>query len=347
MTDDETDGVDGPGVVEHGWQLVLFQFACHLLVVIMLTLLSLWLQLGSARLADFRHVLAADGLFGPSFGQIATHVAVVAAGWGLVVALYLRATTWKHNLAEAESLFSRETGSVLTETLIVLPVALFLVFALAQLAINNTVAMLVELATFQASRSAWVWSSEAQVDRMDADINPDDAVRTQVAAVMTPVAPGNRLLATSLPQRAEDMRAMFVGSQLPVPGSGSDRYSYTLARHHIEETSQLSTDQFISALDTDQFIARSARKFTLAYHMSQVRITDDIESSEENPEVRVEVTYHHINAMPLVGELYGDWTEHAGIGGYFSDFERTATRQMQPPPSDTWPEGKPVRTIAF
>jgi hypothetical protein len=85
-------------------------------------------------------------------------------------------------------------GTILTETLIVLPVFLLLTSGLAQLSINSNASILMGVATFQAGRTSWLWEPETRGDNARNNMSGnaaavDEKARIAAATVLTPVVP--------------------------------------------------------------------------------------------------------------------------------------------------------------
>lgn len=242
-----------------------------------------------------------------------------------------------------------QRGSVMVETLIVLPVFLLMTFGIAQLALNNIAVVLANAATFQASRSAWLWLPEARVGRLGNPVSDPmefvaEKARLQAAAVLTPVAPGDYLRDPDLPEVAEKARAIFIASQTLFPGTDSGADALQDAPGLATRSASAHTTSFVRAFDTTSFVERTARKFTWAYRLSEVEVLVD----DAGEELTVNLTYHHLCVMPLVGAIFGDWMEAGGmLTGHFSTIRRSFTRGQQGVPGKKWPRGAPYRTIEY
>ena len=248
------------------------------------------------------------------FWGVLVHLAMAAILWTFVVAAYRRLSK---SFETSAPTFKLKAGSVMTETLIILPVFLLLMFGLAQLAVNNVAGILSRVASYEAARTAWIWWPEAQAKRAGmqnagsgAQEAPDrvkDKVRIAVALVMTPVAPGDYAsggtglgpVTVGNIQMSEDAKMVQKGmafrfwsiqqkveqvlSGIPVGGSGG---GYSIP----------------NALDSSSFGVRALRKFEHAYAATPA---DQISVTEENGEIVTEVHYWHFQAMPYVGAVFG------------------------------------------
>ena len=77
------------------------------------------------------------------------HLGISVCVWALFVILF---HTVRPDPTDVSRRFRATRGTVLTETLIVIPVALTLTFGLAQLAVMNVAGILANLASVQAGR---------------------------------------------------------------------------------------------------------------------------------------------------------------------------------------------------
>lgn len=326
------------------WQLIsgLAQVLLHLTGVCVVAVTGLVLFMDRAHLELLGNAVEHGGLVSfASEGLV--HIALAALVWAALCAVIW----WVRRLPEQNTrAHSRHwaRGSVYVETLIVLPVALLMFFGLAQMAINNMAGVFTNLATFQATRAAWLWQAEESRLNLSQD-EIDMRVRIQAAAVLTPVAPGTFFstfndIAGADPEAARNMRGLLVGSQLGNVGGnvglrGKQRAS-NIASSVTEHSSGL-----VTGLDADGFIERSVRKFSMAYHATEV----DIASSPQD--VTVRLTYYHQCVLPLVCNIFGErrriGQNSSGGGGlsfegYYTTIEREWTRKAQVPASDKWPD---------
>jgi hypothetical protein len=279
---------------------------------------------------------------------LAAHLAVAATVWALVALLWTR---WRGQSRQSRRVprLMLERGSVFIETLVVFPVALLLIFGLAQLAVVNMAGVFTNLATFQASRAAWLWHGEA--DRFGVDSSEIEAMaRVQAAAVLTPVVPGMSVgVQNDLPTDAEAarrMRGLLVGTQLPVLSNNLDVEGRAYAARSMS-VQQSHGASFVEAFDSDSFRDRSVRKYSLAYQSVDVNWID------AGDEVGVRIEYKHQCVFPLVAGIFGTRDSVAGINGYYVSFERKFMRRPQLqangewPSSDEWDHGQPIHTVDF
>jgi|SRR5690554_450822 len=275
------------------------------------------------------------GFFGLIWVDLALYMGLAACLWAMVVILFEVVTSRR---APVQKTLRLRRGSVMTETLIIMPVFLLLTFGIAQLAINNVAGLLANTAAFQAGRTAWLWTSEADVQRSGVTSEMvRELTRVQAAAVLTPVAPGEFVQdASGGSQQFKQMRGILIGSQLFSFSSDTGNLGMNQANLLMAGDNMLSfsgrDSSFSRALDNSSWKQRTARKFTFAYHATEVNIV------ENGGEVGVKLTYLHHQAFPLVGRIFGD--PHFNIGarkGFYAEIKREFTLPKQREPNKARP----------
>lgn len=229
--------------------------------------------------------------------RVGLQFGLAACFWALI---YIVFTSLRLNIVAARTprVVRRAAGTVVTETLIVMPVLLLLVFGLAQLSLNNIAGILGHVASFQAARTVWVWEPEGV---SDAELK--ERVRVAVAAVMTPVAGGNYAAAYGgeLSHRGEAMSVMMEERFHSAAGGGG-------------AAGRASSQSFAMALDGDaSHTSRASRKFLQAYR-SVGAIS--LARGQGGAPVGATMLYQHHQAMPLVGPIFG---KKKG-GNYYHEF---------------------------
>lgn len=314
-----------------------------------------WLARGAAHLAGVMSVAALmllpyinrqtlnvfwDSAQHTDFLQIAwldtaLYLGLAACLWALVVILFEVVTARR---APLQKVLRLQRGSVLTETLIVLPIFLLLTFGIAQLAINNIAGMLTNAAVFQAGRTAWLWTSESDAGRMNVSFNTaKELTRVQAAAVLTPVAPGEYMQTLSSGSNEfKRMRGILIGSQVPSFSADTGQVGMSLAPALLLGDNMISTTEtnssFVRALDTTSWRQRTARKFSFAYQATEVKVTNS------SSQVSVELTYSHHQGFPLVGRIFGDsYSVVGGRPGYYAKITRQFSMRKQIEPNKTTP----------
>lgn len=240
-------------------------------------------------------------------------------------------------------------GSVMTETIVVLPVFLLLIFGFTQLTVNLTAGMLANIAGYQASRAIWLWHPEAQAGRMGVS-SGEEITRAKIAAaaVMAPVASGDYrsiggAALSALPDQAKAARAGFAQSQTYV-----DLPDVAISGMSVGMDSELTV---FTTLGSSNFLMRSLRNFTRAYYTTQVEVID------EGGRLGARMTYQHFNSMPLVGPIFdndGSTLNQFGVPdppsaangyrtGFYTVFERSYTFKAQ----QAQPNNKPPDNNMF
>ena len=230
-------------------------------------------------------------------------------------------------------------GSVMTEFIVILPVFLLLMFGMVQLAINLIGGLLHRVASYQAARTAWVWEGEMSGSRHAVDNTIiEDRVRTAVALVMTPVAPGSMgdwSLLTGGSDRgpAQTRVAGLMANRFLPFGSDyvpDDVYSFATSEFVGAAFAAQGRHSMTAALDDQLMVVRAILKFVHAYEAV------DAVAVEVGPEIKVTYTYSHQQAMPFVGRVFGERRSWLGGGelvggrpGYFTTWnaERSLPRQ--------------------
>lgn len=276
--------------------------------------------------------LAVPQVMGNSAPALFLHVGLSACMWALLVIIY---KLWKHPRARRVHALGRR-GSVMTETLIVLPIFLLMTLGLAQLAINNVAGILANVAVYEAARTAWLWTPEEGVERVSGTVDAaavKERARIAAALVMTPAAPGE-FVTDPLSGSEEFKRTRFAMAASHVPGGGgfdsigdllSTAFSFNFTRA-TERNMSLSR-----ALDESTFIERGLLKFTHAYTVTDIEVTQP-----EEGRIGVNLTYHHHQAMPYVRRLYGTF-KMSGVGfrsGYYVEYTREYSFKAQEYPAN-------------
>lgn len=323
---------DRPSTRSRGALSIGVAAGLHGLAVLILGALSASLFSTELTLDALRWAWAHEAAFSSVTLGLAGHLGLCALVWATFVFLTGRMRhLWSAKPAPLK-LSARPLGSVLTETLIVLPVALVLIMGIAQLALINIAATLADLAVIQSARSAWVWMPEAVEGRFNVDRSlVADKARVQAAAVMAPTASSDfgafRLDAD--PEYTTTFRktmGAIYGTQIE-GGGGNDvgAYSQTRAEQKLtpgKETKH-SEFSFFLAFDTKTFEERSARKFYNSWAHTDVKI---VESSDR---IGARMTHHYFVLMPLVSGIFGEYKQINGKNGFFLTIEREYTLRKQ------------------
>jgi hypothetical protein len=330
---------DSSGTAPTSWAVSLggwsVRVACHAIGVASVATLLLVPYVDTLTLQTFWEAAQHASFVELTWVDAMLHVGLAACLWTLVVLLFEIVTAKREPVSK---LLNLERGSVMTETLVILPVFFLLTFGIAQLAVNNIAGLLANSAVFQAGRTVWLWSSEADEGRRGVS---DSMVRklahAQAAAVLTPVAPGEFVQSAGASDvHFEQMRGILLGSQQPSMSTdtGQDAMTAVSALLNGDNMSNESgrDSAFFRAFDTSSWPERTVRKFTFAHHATTITI---VESSDE---IGVNLIYNHHQAFPMVGAIFGDsGPSPGGRSGYYAVLEREFTMPKQIPPNPTVP----------
>lgn len=217
-------------------------------------------------------------------------------------------------------------GTIITETLIVLPIFILLTFGLAQMGINSMAGLLGTVAVYEAGRTVAVWGPEVGHNRSgNGSVSRsvvEDRARIVAAGILTPVVPS---LVSGLCQGSQAFNDMQAG-MLGALGPPTD----PMPRTRIWS--------FVDALDTQTFAGRGVAKHRLAYCATTVTYQNSIitdPDSNDRATFRTTLDYAHPIAMPMVGRVFN---HDPGAGPWATPYvtvihrEYTLTQQLSPNP---------------
>lgn len=265
-------------------------------------------------------------------GAVSVHVAMSALFWGVCVCGYkmLSAPRKTRRLRLATS-----RGTAIVEMLIILMPFLMMTGGLAQLSINNITGVAAHLAAYQAGRTYWVWEKEFHTDteRPNAfrvtSTDVQRIARLSAASALAPVAPSTNVMTpTSTPDELKALRGVMF-SHFQDGGSSSKGSTQITAAGAVTQGGQGPSGSgddglaFDTALDSDNFASRAARKLTFAYEATTVT------PETAGGEVGATVVYLHFQAFPWFGWLFGSQATVAGRQGYYATYTRTYTVAAQ------------------
>ncbi|MBA2663134.1 MAG: hypothetical protein H0U74_12630 [Bradymonadaceae bacterium] len=278
----------------------------------------------AAQFSGFSHLIGKEAVL---------HLGVSACFWAALVLLF---HALRSSFKSPERAVRSRRGSVMTETLIVIPVALLLTFGLAQLAIVNIGGILTNLATVQAARTAWLWLPEVQAERRGVTRNRVvDLARIQAAAIVAPTAPSDfQLAGTEGSEFFRNMRGVLVGTQLNSPPNDSGRQGKERALQLAVSDGDAASGKEISfnrALDFSSFSTRTARKFSFAYLATEVSL---IQTGEQ---VGARVTYKQLCVFPIANHIFGSGDTVGPRRGSYAAITREFTLHQQLDPNAKMP----------
>ncbi len=284
--------------------------------------------------ATFQKAIANSELQADAFWRLAVHIGLSLVSWGMLFGVF---TAARNRMGQKKLRVVRSTaGSVMTETIVLLPVFLLLTFGIAQLSVNNIGGILANVAVYEAARAGWIWKHEEGVRGVSSG-QAEERAKIAAAAAMTPVAPGSFFGNPILSDEAEQMRLALAISNLPVndlyvgfvPG---DIQALLATGASLDLTPTTRKYQSVwRALDDDTFIQRTVKKFTHAYHATSVTVSDSDDRTS------VELEYKHFIAMPMMGRVFGSFDTVGWRPGYYTTYERSYGFKSQvnnPPNAD-------------
>lgn len=265
-------------------------------------------------------------------GEVQTSTAaelVVMSRWELLAQAvilaavqYAGARAWGiKRAAKLQRTLRAARGTVITETLIAMVPFLLLMSGLAQMTMNNMAGVLTNYAAYQAGRAVWV--NEPHSDTRG---QSQAKARLAAAASVTPVVTGSLTNVYMGSNDLSSMRATMFTSFSPLAGFGG---LGALAGGSINKTPAMLAAQnfnqwtsFSSALDSDSFGVRAARKLTFAHACTEVDVLS-------GADVGARVRYSHFQAFPWFGWITGRYDVKAGRMGYYLLITRTYTLPAQ------------------
>lgn len=322
-----TDTKDTAGATDPSAVTVALKATGHLLgiAVTAVALLLLAMPFGHA-LPVLGHIFTDNALVELTITEGAIHLGLATSLWVAFVVLFHQFSKVK----EVKTVKLRESGAVLTETIVVLPVMLLIIFGLAQVAVNNIAGMLANVAAYEGARSAWVWAPEINEGRGDDTIDASDVdERSKIAAalVMTPVAPGDyRQWSSGGSTEFENVREAIFKGQYPIVGSSIPNIGGLISTGSgLASNNEL---RFSKALDESTMRMRTLKKFTHSYSA-----VDTASADVQNEEIVFDLTYYHYQGFPIVGVGFGErlYTTNApgNRPGYYLKIERRVKLPMR------------------
>lgn len=255
--------------------------------------------------------------------DVLLHIGLSACLWTLGYILF---RLWTLQKRSALQTFRATRGAVLVETLIVLVPFLLLTSGIAQLTILNITGVLAHLASYQATRTAWVWQPEADKGRKGVNnAQVDRRARVAAAAVMAPVAPSDYFVAGSgLSNELIDLRGTMTGAFSPDFSNASGSHGKHLANAMLigGKSSDSKNLTYTQAFDHSSFPARAARKLTFAYAATDVKV-------QRGNTITTTLTYRQNIVFPWFSYIWGTPGTVAGRTGYYVTLTRSFSMPAQ------------------
>lgn len=294
------------------WSHVALSAASHALAVATIFTLFVSLFLTEQSLALLKIGLFDELLQADVATPLVLLFGLAACAWSLLFIVYKLVRT--HVDRPVHVNLKKARGTVVTETLIVLPVFFLLTFGLAQMALNSIAGLLSTLASYEVTRTLGVWAVEEGNNR----------------------APGGTVTASHIRDRARLAAAMVIAPATPNHESGvhCDRGSALplmlegLGGAGLDTTvdANNSISTMAEAFGHATFASRGPAKLTGAY--CNINVTWSGVNTDSDYTGRSMLTtnlqYHHPAVMPLVGPIFssdpgaGTWSTN-----HVSTFERS------------------------
>lgn len=252
-----------------------------------------------------------------SFSLLADPQLSEAIAQPLIILFLLNATLWFSCVFSLRFLYAsprilkKTTGTVTTETLIVLPIFLLFTSGLSQLAINEMAGLLTTVGAYEAGRVIAIWAPEIGHERFDGEeVKFDDVkehARIAVAKIVTPVA-RHRLIDTKY--LVNDKGEYEVCKTTPL----FDKFAKGMESVGIDSQKDLafgpqnSTWRYSNAFGESSFAARAPVKLKSAY--CSIKISDETlseipTSGNVGKDFTITISYRHHPIFPLVKRIFG------------------------------------------
>lgn len=239
---------------------------------------------------------------------------LAACAWALTFIIF---RLGRLHMAQAKVVkLKKARGTIIAETLIVLPVFFLLTFGLAQMAMNSIAGLLTTLASYEATRSLAVWAVEEGHNRVGG---------TATRGLITEKArlAAAKVIAPAVPELASGLAGCQEGQSLPAMRAGMVAAGFVSVP--VPEPSVWSMNE---AYGQSRFLTRGPTKLTLAYCATQVNWTsvDTDTTSVERSTFTTTVRYNHPAVMPLVGPIFA---RNPGVGPWATPYVTTMERQYR------------------
>lgn len=254
-------------------------------------------------------------------GDWGLHIGLSALVWGLGYFSIRRLLSYK------DVKRVKLAGTVLTESLIVLPAFFALFTVMVQISLNNVMGMLASVAAHQAARTVWVWNGESGIGPAELK----KKAQIQAAMVMLPVGQSGFQSATKMKKDANnnylnEALAIVVAPHLPFGGSARAVDGMVSASIAANDLSSSSETSFYRSFDTASFAARAPIKFIQAYSA-----LSKSEVASSGNMVGYKLRFEYVSTLPFYGLF-------ANQGDGDLVIEREFYLPKQTPPNRTLPK---------
>ncbi len=289
---------------------VFWSAVCHLSGFLTVLGILSFTFMNQAAISALQSMVQTGGMASNIGYEVLLTVGIAACIWAMIyIAVLVVSAQIK---ASRTTRMLRSRGTILTETLIIMPVFLLFTFGLAQLTLNNMAGLLTTLATYEAGRTLAVWVPEADTGRNGATkaIAIDKATAAAAGVLAPVVAPRLASCSPNSPTLTKQLKGLQSAGNLDLGGLGAK-----------------APTSFASALDNSTIPLRGIMKTRIAYCSTTVNYKEDGSNT-----ISTSVLYKHKAAMPLVKILFGVSDTVAGSSGYYSPIVRSyvTTKQIKP-----------------
>ncbi len=342
-----------PQQLSNALAIGLAQGLIHLVGVATVFILSaIWLLDAAVRSALWEAY--SMGAYGAIPAEALLHLGLSMVGWACIYITFRLLTAVPK---DSSPRLVKARGTVIVETIIVLPVLLLLVLGLLQLIVLNSAGLLSTLASYNAARVVAVWGPEAESGRNDVD---DDLVaekaRLAAAAAVAPVAPADFFYTNDCSGNTDALEDFLSGLEMggysvdlgPLGSMGiTGHTNHTAMGPASGARGNLSVPM---AFDSTDLATRGQRKMGFAYCAMTVQLNNaasdstpcdgelcgdiDIPEGPEGDEAGATIAYQQQMAFPIAERVFGSGDFVAGRHAYYSTIERshTFTAQMDSNP---------------
>ncbi len=325
-------------------QMVTLFVAClgHIIGIVTCASLVLAVSLPGQTLELVMEALRDGFVLGQMRLDGVTLLGISALMWGVIWAGGRQMLGMKRGETRVERVARLSRGTVMTETLIVIPVYLVVMLGSMQLGQNAIAGLMTTLAAFQSGRSAAVWVPEMQAGRNGvSDEVVKDKLRASAAAVVAPVVPVNFSTICTPASNSTTIQKMLAGMTTTGHVNAPDA---SLAFARIS-----GADRFLNVsegFDSMQMSLRGSAKLRFAY--CAVDVEEEIPGgggdngytiSTENgvQMVTTTITYYHQSTMPIVARIFGDFKMIDSRAAYYSPITRAYKTPLQIQPNPVSP----------
>lgn len=280
-------------VTKHRFSKIVASVCGHLLATLTLFAAFTSLFLTEQTLGLMKIGVMDEALRPNIVGPAVLILGLAGCAWALMFIIFQLA---KSHVQRPKHVLKKARGTVITETLVVLPAFFLLTFGLAQMAINSIAGILSTLASYEVSRSLTSWSVEEGNNRAPGGAPNhtyiQQKMRLHAAMVIAPVTP-------EFSQAAPCNLPFSVTSALDgIRGIGTNSWGSTSGQGRVFSMAE--------AFGHRTFAERGPSKLAGAYCAIQVNWTNvnPDTTSTLRSDFTTRLDYYHPAAMPIIGWIF-------------------------------------------